>query len=472
MTDKSIDIAYNTQGSSITSGTAQIAAITGATAADPVVITAVAHGFASTDLVRIVGVGGMTEINDLVFNITVVTADTFSLQDASDVNVDGAANAAWSSGGLATVRKAAVVSAITIATPPVVTATAHGFSNGDEVRIEDVGGMTQVNDRSFTIANKADNTFELTDHNGDNIEGAVYTAWSSNGVAAVTLQVLCDTGTAVITKADPAVVTTFTHGLTNGDVVTITDCVGMTEVNDRAYIVTVLSSTTFDIADAATTTDVDSSAFTVHSAGGVVTWVRAAEITAITAATPPVVTCVSAHGFIDGEIVEIQDVVGMTEVNGRSYIVANKAATTLELTDRNGNNIIGAGYTALSSSGVAIKTLSATISAATAATPVVVTTDTHGFLDGDIVEISGVAGMTELNGLSFVVANKAATTFELTGTTGLAYTAYTSGGEASLAPTVTNAVRIIYDDSKNKSEIVDAVQRGKEVLAQILNPGG
>jgi hypothetical protein len=72
------------------------------------------------------------------------------------------------------------------------------------------------------------------------------------------------------------------------------------------------------------------------------------------------------------------------------------------------------------------------ISGATQANPVVITTSsTHTFSNGDTIYIEGVVGMTEINGLRFTVANKAATTFELSGINGTAYTAYTSGGSAS-----------------------------------------
>ncbi len=53
---------------------------------------------------------------------------------------------------------------ITPANPAVVTSTAHGYSNGDVVRISGVIGTIGadvVNGNSYTIANKTDDTFEL-----------------------------------------------------------------------------------------------------------------------------------------------------------------------------------------------------------------------------------------------------------------------------------------------------------------------
>lgn len=50
-----------------------------------------------------------------------------------------------------------------------------------------------------------------------------------------------------ITKANPPVVTSVAHGLTDGDVVQLADIVGMTELNDDIYVVEVLTSSTFSL---------------------------------------------------------------------------------------------------------------------------------------------------------------------------------------------------------------------------------
>jgi hypothetical protein len=71
------------------------------------------------------------------------------------------------------------------------------------------------------------------------------------------------------------------------------------------------------------------------------------------------------------------------------------------------------------------------ITAATAASPVVITSNAHGFVNGDIVYIQGVVGMVDLNNRQFVVAGATANTFQLSGVNGTGYLAYTSGGTAS-----------------------------------------
>ena len=71
-----------------------------------------------------------------------------------------------------------------------------------------------------------------------------------------------------------------------------------------------------------------------------------------------------------------------------------------------------------------------TITGATAADPVVITAASHGFLDGWLVKIYDVVGMTELNSLIVRVANKDTDTFECYGLNGSNFTAYASGGKA------------------------------------------
>ena len=75
------------------------------------------------------------------------------------------------------------ISGITKANPAVVTATSHGYSNGDEVVISGVVGMTEVNGKRFLVANKTTNTFELTDKDGTNINSSSFTTYTSGGVA-------------------------------------------------------------------------------------------------------------------------------------------------------------------------------------------------------------------------------------------------------------------------------------------------
>lgn len=74
--------------------THEVKNITGATKADPCVITATAHGYNDGDEVFIVGVNGMNELNNRYFIIDNKTADTFEL-----VGLDSTDYEAYTSGG-------------------------------------------------------------------------------------------------------------------------------------------------------------------------------------------------------------------------------------------------------------------------------------------------------------------------------------------------------------------------------------
>tara|TARA_B100001059_G_scaffold75650_1_gene73230 strand:+ start:2539 stop:5100 length:2562 start_codon:yes stop_codon:yes gene_type:complete len=75
------------------------------------------------------------------------------------------------------------ISAITKANPAVVTANSHNYTNGDEVVISGVGGMTEVNGKRFLVAGKTTNTFQLTDKDGTNINSSAFTTYTSGGVS-------------------------------------------------------------------------------------------------------------------------------------------------------------------------------------------------------------------------------------------------------------------------------------------------
>lgn len=74
--------------------------VSGATAANPVVITtSAAHGYANDDIVDLLNIGGMDELNERRFRITVVSSTQFSLQDIDGNDVDGTSYTAYTSGG-------------------------------------------------------------------------------------------------------------------------------------------------------------------------------------------------------------------------------------------------------------------------------------------------------------------------------------------------------------------------------------
>jgi uncharacterized protein (TIGR02217 family) len=139
--------------------------ITAITQANPGQVTAVGHGFATGDKIKITSVGGMTQVNNLYFTITVVDADNFTI----GVNTSG--YGAYTSGG------SAIKYGITQTSPVRVNSTAHGFTNGQIIYLDNATGMTTVNDTAFTVTNAQTNYFELS-----GIDGSAYSAYTDSGV--------------------------------------------------------------------------------------------------------------------------------------------------------------------------------------------------------------------------------------------------------------------------------------------------
>lgn len=113
----------------------------------------------------------------------------------------------------------------------------------------------------------------------------------------------------------------------------------------------------------------------------------------------------------------------------------------------------------------------------TKATPGVATKAGHGLVDNDIVVCSGFVEMTELNGKTFLVNQIDANTFNFLDSTGILDTigfgaAETTGGTVEKVDTAlvspTNEIRLYYDDSFEGHRLIDAVQRAKEALIEIL----
>ena len=73
------------------------------------------------------------------------------------------------------------ITGATQADPVVITAAAHGYSNGDAVRIDNVVGMTELNSNGYVVANATADTFELQTAEGGTVDGASFTAYGSGG---------------------------------------------------------------------------------------------------------------------------------------------------------------------------------------------------------------------------------------------------------------------------------------------------
>ena len=118
------------------------------------------------------------------------------------------------------------------------------------------------------------------------------------------------------------------------------------------------------------------------------------DITGATKASPIVVTAV-AHGFSNGDYVDIQDIVGMTELNGNRYKVANKTTDTFELVNMDDNtNINGTAYTSYISGGVVRKAVH-TVSGLNHLEGKIVSILADGSVDAQQTVISGAITLTD-----------------------------------------------------------------------------
>lgn len=91
--DSDMVLVWDTTGYFIPLQNTSATTITAATKADPCQVTAVEHGLTTGDRVFIKNVGGMTEINNLQFVVTVVDSDNFTL------GVDSTGYTTYTSGG-------------------------------------------------------------------------------------------------------------------------------------------------------------------------------------------------------------------------------------------------------------------------------------------------------------------------------------------------------------------------------------
>ncbi len=153
-------------------------------------------------------------------------------------------------------------------------------------------------------------------------------------------------------------------------------------------------------------------------------------------------TLTTTRGLFTGNTMVVSGIVGTTEANGTWEIVVDDA-THVTLVDTvyanayvsGGTTSTSAGYMRIKSDGAYVIEQDQVITAATKANPGVFTyTNTHYTLqNGDWIYISGVGGMTNFNGLTWIVYNVSGTTFSLKDLFGnvidtTSFTAYTSGG--------------------------------------------
>lgn len=148
--------------------------ITGATNANPCVITAI-NTYANGDVVTINDVQGMTQLNGNTYTVSAVSGSAFTL-----TGIDSTAYGSYTGSGKAT--QIVNISAITNANPGVITATHHQYSNGDAVFLVGTGSML-LDGQQYLVASATTDTFTLTDLFGNAINTTSLSAYAGNAVA-------------------------------------------------------------------------------------------------------------------------------------------------------------------------------------------------------------------------------------------------------------------------------------------------
>ena len=200
----------------------------------------------------------------------------------------------------------------------------------------------------------------------------------------------------------------------------------MTELNGRFFRVASVSTNTFALTDYAGA-NIDSTAFTTYGSAGtaqkvfeLTTPYTAADIFELQYVQSADVLTVTHPNYAPRDIARSDhDVWTLTEIDFKPEqafptalaVTVNSGGSETERYVVTATNI-DSGEESLRGTAPAV---GGGITAITNANPGVVTTaSAHNLLNGDDVYISGVVGMTEVNGQVFKVSNKGTTTFELT----------------------------------------------------------
>lgn len=125
------------------------------------------------------------------------------------------------------------------ATGVVTTSTGHGLQSDDYVWIRNVEGMEEVNDRAYRVQVTSSTKFSLQSWNGSSWVGVStsgYDKYDDAGEVRKCLESDCS-----VRATAPG------HGLSEGEGVYINGVNGMTQINNRPYIVSNVTANTYSI---------------------------------------------------------------------------------------------------------------------------------------------------------------------------------------------------------------------------------
>jgi Flp pilus assembly protein TadG len=151
------------------------------------------------------------------------------------------------------------------------------------------------------------------------------------------------TNISAATKASPVVITSNNHGLNTGDTIWISGVSGMTQINNRAFLVSKVDNNKIQLRDPVTNANINGSSYSTYTSGGTIR--RCLEASCQVRVTS------NSHGFANNAWVYITGVNGMTQINSSgdtAWQVTNVQSNTFALVGS-----VGPNYTAYTSSGSA-----------------------------------------------------------------------------------------------------------------------
>lgn len=206
----------------------------------------------------------------------------------------------------------------------ITTSTAHNLNVGQHIIFRDIGGMTQLNSTQENYETGTHKrVYSVIDANNFtlDIDSTGFTAYTSGGRCR-------STG---VKRTSPGELTVEGHTLVEGQRFYLLGVIGATQVNTSYYKVGTVFDNGFTVLDDINETETNWSAIGAYTSGGTGTLYDGKLIEGATNDNPCVVT-VTGHGFSNDDYVYINDVSGITELNGKVYKVANKTDDTFELT--------------------------------------------------------------------------------------------------------------------------------------------
>lgn len=230
---------------------------------------------------------------------------------------------------------------ITNADPAVVEVTAHGYTDGLEVFIDGVGGMTEVNGRRFIVKNPTTDTFELhwQDDSNETLDATGYGVYTTGGTVASVYTIPTPYAQADLEEL---------KYVQDADVVTLTRRghpvrkLSRLDHDDWTLTEAEFEPTIAFPTDVAVTADTTGAVTAIYAVTAISTEQEESltgqsdvvrTITGITNANPPVVTSSVDHEFVSGDEVLLDGIVGLTALNGRRFTIFDASAGTFKLLD-------------------------------------------------------------------------------------------------------------------------------------------